>query len=132
MDDQESFLQTLTSLQKFTIDTASNVVGIGHGESQYRPLSTFTSGLVSSFCSAGTMRTAQALYSGILANGSKASMVSRLAAASAKCMGIKTTPTVARWVTQARRTMVPRRDETRTACPSSILRRAPSAGLISM
>ena len=51
-------------------------------------------------------------------------MVSRFAAASAKCMGMKTTPTVVLWVSQARSTIVPRRDETRTAWPSSIFRRA--------
>src|SRR5437762_13953682 len=95
---------------------------------QYLPRSTVASGLASSSLFAGTMLTAQALYSGILALGSNASMVSRFAAASAKCMGMKTTPTVVRCVTQARMTIEPRRDETRTACPRSEERRVGKEG----
>src|SRR6266496_4581678 len=68
---------------------------------QYLPLCTFASGFANSCSCAGTMRTAQALYSGILARGSNASMVSRLAAASTKCIGTKTTFLVVRSVTTA-------------------------------
>ena len=59
-------------------------------------------------------------------------MVSRLAAASAKWKGMKTTPGLALEVTRARNTSDPRREVTRAGPPSGMPRRAASAGLISM
>ena len=80
----------------------------------------------------GMMLTAQALYSGILAVGSSASMVSRLAAASAKCMGINTTPGWVLGEMFTRSTTVPRRDVTRATSPVRSPQRSASTSWMSI
>jgi hypothetical protein len=67
--------------------------------------------------------TAHTLYSGVLVTGSKAALVSRLAAFSAKCSGMNTPPGLTRPVTKALTMMLPRRLVALTSSPGWMCRR---------
>ena len=75
--------------------------GMGHlGLVEYLPLSTFASGRANSSVIAGYhVRRAGFVFRDLGPADLKAWMVSRLATASAKCIGMKTTPIIVRWVT---------------------------------
>ena len=75
--------------------------------------------------------TAQTLYSGILATGSRAGLVRRLAGLSAKWKVINTTPTGDASVTFALVTTSPRRETTFTMSPSLMPREEASSGFTS-